>query len=416
MLYPHQVEGINFLRTAKYGLLGDEQGLGKTLQALKAVEDCQKILIVCPAFLRGTWRREAEKWINRDSSTSIPSVEEDTYIYIVSYAGLGKCSHLSPNAVIFDESHYLKNVKAKRTLHAHSFIGGKKPEFCVLLSGTPVKNSIVEFFSPLRLLSHAPSGSNGLKLECRSQYDFSYRYSNPVTKRLRIGGRMRDVTEFKGSRNLPELKGILKGKYLRRTSKEVLDLPPIIDREISIDAPKRLSEELRKAFESVESEGVDRDKHFSTVKKEFALKKVPATTALATDLLDQGEQVVIFTDHVDPVAEIADTLHPTLTGCITGNTPTEDRDRLVEEFQKGEIRVLIATIGSASTGFTLTAARNMIFNDIPWGYVDLIQARKRIHRVGQDRSCVVSFIVAGDVDRMILKKIKEKGINLKEAL
>ncbi len=422
MIYDHQKVGIDFLKKAKYGLLADEQGLGKTMQAIKAVESVKGIrLIVCPAFLRGTWQREIEKFTGDEALivSKTKMILPDTGWVIMSYDFIHKY-RIIPQAVVFDECHYLKNMDAKRTQRAHNLVMNTFPEFCILLSGTPIKNSLTEFYSPLRMLSYCPFGTNGDKIKEVSQYGFSTRFSNPRIKTVyRPGGREIEVREYHGSRNVPQLKKYLKGKYLRRLSKNVLSLPEIIDREIYLDnIPKGLAAGLEKCYLAHEAGKKSKDENFATFKKEFSLRKVKATVTLADDLITEGEQIVIFSDHVLPCSVIASQLETKgwKTRVITGDVSHEDRDKIVSLFQTGDLDCIVATIGSASTGFTLTAASNIIFNDIPWSFVDLSQARKRIHRVGQDKRCVINYILGGEIDKRILKRVKDKGKNLKEVL
>lgn len=419
--YEHQKEGIDFLETSKYAILGDEQGLGKTMQAIMAVKDIEGLkVVVCPAFLRGTWAAEIEKFLGKKSKVILKGTDEVPRggWCIISYDFIRKLE-LNPIVVIFDECHYLKNMEAKRTVHAHNLVLTKKPSFCFLLSGTPIKNDVTEFYSLLKLMSYCPTDTNGERIRENSQYAFSIKFSVPSTRTIYTPqGREVQITEFKGTRNVVQLRNYLKGKYLRRLAKDVLNLPEIVDREIFLDKiPKGLARDFEKCFMAHEK-GFNKDEHFSTVKKDFALKKVKASITLADDLIHEGEQVIIFSDHVQPAQEIALGLMNKgwTASIITGDVDHIERDEIVEKFQAGKIDVIVATIGAASTGFTLTAARNMIFNDVPWSYVDLVQARKRIHRVGQNRHCVVSYILAGEVDQRILKKIRLKAKNLKEVL
>jgi SWI/SNF-related matrix-associated actin-dependent regulator 1 of chromatin subfamily A len=405
-------------------MLGDEQGLGKTVQAIKAFEECEGItLIVCPAFLKGTWEKEINQWstgrVVYQVKPAKKLIEDERGIYIISYDTLHRFE-LLPRCVVFDECHYLKNMDAKRTKRAHELIWRVRPELCFLLSGTPIKNCVVEYFSPLKILSYCPTPTNGEKLPEKSQYAFSIRYSNASVRTIYTpGGRSVDVTEFSGVRNLPRLRQILNGKYLRRTAKQVLDLPEIIDREIYLDdIPKSLQTKLRESFSAFAGGKVDKETHFATVKKDFALRKCKATINLAVNILDQGEKVVIFSDHREPVKEIASNLSAAgyRVRTIMGGMDIELRYKAVQLFQAGGLDAIVCTIGAASTGLTLTAAKNMIFNDICWGYTDLIQARARIHRIGQEEKCVVSYILGGDVDKMIKRRVMIKEKNLKEAL
>ena len=59
-LYPYQIDGAAFLANRKAALLADDPGLGKTLQAIRALDLARvlKVLVVCPAGVVENWRRE----------------------------------------------------------------------------------------------------------------------------------------------------------------------------------------------------------------------------------------------------------------------------------------------------------------------------------------------------------------------
>jgi superfamily II DNA or RNA helicase len=99
-------------------------------------------------------------------------------------------------------------------------------------------------------------------------------------------------------------------------------------------------------------------------------------------------------------------------GLIWGETPMNKRQTMIDNFQRGDLRVLVCTIGAAKTGITLTAANQMIFNDLPWVPADYLQAEKRIHRIGQDQGCVIHIATAPGVDSMIAKTVLSKARDL----
>jgi len=422
-LYEHQKSGIKFLKTAKYALLGDECGLGKSLQAILAVKDLPGTkVIVCPAMLRNTWQDELEKFCP-EISVEIVKGKNPNYskirvniFTIMSYESISNHPRdLKIAAIIFDESHYLKNLAAKRTQNAHQLIRHHLPQMCVLLSGTPIKNNATEFYSPLRMLSYCPYGTNGEKVTEKSQYAFSIRFSNPHTRTIYTpnGGTV-EVTEFKGIRNKERLKGYLKGKYLRRKASKVLDLPEIVDKEIILGNTK-WDKLLTSAYE--EAEAGNKSDHIMKVKIDSALSKVGATINYVTDLVSSDEQVVLFTAHRDPAKELFDGLKGKLrVEVLTGETDTDLRNLSVKKFQAGELDVLVLTIGACSTGITLTKARHLVYNDISWSYTDMIQSRGRIHRISQNSTCFIHYILNSTIDKWLKRKVMEKAKNLKEIL
>lgn len=409
-LYQHQEVAKRFIHEKKWVLIGDEMGLGKSLEAIAALVNVKgpKVIVV-PAMLRHTWKSEILKWFPTET-VEVVSTGKHVYKtadwYITSY-GLVKHCEVIPKAVIIDECHYIKNVKAKRTLSVAEFVLSNKPEYLVALSGTPIKNNATEFYSILKLLSQCPSNTNGSKVTEKSQYAFNMRFSRPVTQTIHGPNGPIDITKFEGIRNLERLKGYLKGKYLRRLTKSVIDLPPLIDKDILLEKRTK-AKELKKAYEA--SEEGDKSEHIMTVKAENALSKAKDTAEYVSDLVEQGEAVVVFTDHIKPCEEITDHLagKKIKVGMIDGGTPSKKRSDLVEQFQGEVLDVLVCTIGAASTGFTLTRARNLVFNDYSWGAVDMAQAKKRIHRIGQDEKCVIHYMLSSDVDKWIKQKVLDK--------
>jgi SNF2 family DNA or RNA helicase len=133
-------------------------------------------------------------------------------------------------------------------------------------------------------------------------------------------------------------------------------------------------------------------------------------------LIDAGEgPLLVFSDHVDPVEMVASGLKVNCA-TVTGSTPMGKRDQIARDFQAGLIDVLVATTGTLSVGVTLTASRNVIYNDIPWTPGDLVQSTARIYRISQKRKCCVHYVSWGPIDTMIINTINEKTRVLAEVL
>lgn len=411
-LYPYQQEGLAFALKHHYCIIGDSMGLGKTIQAIEVMKSIPQVkaLVVCPAFLKESWAREIKNF-----STMTPYIskkgglppEDENIVVIIGYSQLKDADLLFQWAdiVTADECHYLKNIDAKRTLYFHDYLQRHRPYRFIGLSGTAVKNRVPEWFSLLALCSYSPVKSNGLNIlrPYPDYWSFCRKFTN--VQKFKISGRW--VTKFEGHKNTDELRTYLKDKYLRRKASEVLDLPPIIRKDITLD-PESVDEELLQAWN-------ERTNAFATYKKNSAKIKVNHTIHYAKSLNDAGEgPLLIYSDHVEPAKDIAEGLQNSRV--ITGSTPMEERDRIVQDFQAGKISVLSATIGALSVGVTLTASRNVIFNDLPWVPADLLQAEKRIHRIGQTGTCVVHRIFYGKIDATIGKTLTKKLKTLVEVL
>jgi SWI/SNF-related matrix-associated actin-dependent regulator 1 of chromatin subfamily A len=403
-LYPFQREGVEYALSHHYSINACEMGLGKTVQALALDQAIgRQSLIVCPAYLKQNWADEFHKWGSTNYAPIIISYEEFTN-------RKSSWNAISFGVVVFDEAHYLKNMNAKRTKAAHKFVQQAKPEYLLLLTGTPIKNRVCEFYSLLKLCSYNPKKTSGLPL-IKGYYHFADKLSYREEFKLPNGIK---VVKHSGLKNKPLLLKYLEGKYFRRAAKDELDLPRITRTHISCNINQGLESELAAEFEQ-------NNPHISTAKKETALAKAEHTIDFANELFDQELQpLLIFTDHIGS----ADAIHRGLRGgrgsrrgsCITGATSPEDRAALVEEFQAGKTEYLVCTIGSMSTGFTLTATNRIIFNDLSWCPADNAQAEARIHRIGQTRPCFVTYMVSEGIDEQITRTLQKKIHVLNESL
>jgi len=422
-LYNHQKLGKDFILKRKYVLIGDQPGLGKTLQALAALVETDKVaLIVCPAFLRENWKNEVDKFTNLSSRivTSKEKYETVPDVLIVSYEGAKNVPREIPfGFIILDESHYIKNYQAKRTKSVVELVGASSPEYLVALSGTPILNSVIEFYTILKLLSYCPSGTNGIPIAERSQYAFSAKFSNKQTREINVPSRRGSstvkLTEYRGVRNVDTLKSYLRGKYLRRLASKVLDLPRVTDIPLKVTGNnKTLDAKLMAEFQDwLDSGGGKLTEHITHLKIASAMNKVPSTAKLVIDLVEQGEQVVVFSDHRDPVQTILNSLPQNVThDKLVGGMSSQSRQEIVQRFQAKKLQVVVCTIGAASTGITLTSACKMVFNDLPWRPADLEQARRRIDRISQKRPVTIYNMIGGDFDSKLQDKLQEKMKNI----
>lgn len=427
--YKYQVEGVEYATSHHYCVIGDEMGLGKTLQALLLWQKTGlNTVVVCPGYLRDNWEREAQEsfafppltYVVHDKHdaeyiTKLLSGSEkiDLNLIIISYDLLDKCSTVFRWARMYiaDECHYLKNIATKRTKSFHAYVQAFAPERFLGLSGTPIKNNAAEWFSLLTLCSYNPKITSGRDLRHvhRSYYSFAESFANK--RERRFGGRK--VITYSGVKNVEGLKELLKGKYIRRMAEGILELPEIIEREVLCTSDNQDSL-LAKAWEGEISKDA-----ISKAKKDCAIAKSSFTLSTVLEILEQGEgPVIVFSDHLDPVDFISKGLEKAgyRVAVIQGSVPSQDRAEFVAEFQAGRLDALVATIGSASTGFTLTRSRHMVFNDVPWVPSDLWQARARFYRIGQTRKCVVHYVSGSPLDSMITRTIKSKTKTLEKAL
>lgn len=430
-LLPHQELAVDYFSNHKYVLCSDDMGLGKSLEslafAIKERSEHGKILICAPAFLKYNWDSEFTKFTEGlivkvvNGLKDIPSALFSDVI-IINYARLEMCAQLFAlsETVISDESHYLKNEEANRTALFHEFIRMYRPKNLILLSGTPIKNRVYELFSLLKLLSYCPDDTNGMKVtskfknwmefakyfsfESKIQFkQYSPRFNRQVTVKKSV---------FKGLKNKEHLDILLRHKHIGRKTEEVIVLPemkevPVYVQYKSKDTKLKQYWDMFCASEtSLEELKEDTKEVLASLKRKSALAKAPFTADIAKNChLETGEQVVIFTDHIESAEIMAKKLKVPF---IVGSTPIKKRHSIVQRFTNGDIPYFVATIGAASTGLNLVNAPYMYFNDPSYVPADNAQAKKRVHRYGQTKDVLIRHVVGSVIDEKITKSLQEK--------
>jgi SWI/SNF-related matrix-associated actin-dependent regulator 1 of chromatin subfamily A len=414
---PYQVEGAIFALSSYYSLNKDEMGLGKTLQAILSacmlIEENPKakVIVICPTYLKRNWKNEVEEWshlrigwFNHEEG----DVFFDQDIVLVSYYQLRvfweRISENRFDFVVVDEAHNFKNPKAKQTLALLNLVREQKSNHLLLLTGTPIKNRVPDLFIPLFLFSMSKKTDNPITKKYRSYFLFCYNFC--IVRKTNFG------TQFTGMKNVDELKTYLRGRMIGRKKKDVIGLPPVIEKQVVVDYKE--SPELLREYETFNGMVESAE---SSAKAESARLKAKFTSEYVRDLLEQeAGPVVVFTDHRSPIPIIQEGLVGYRVAVVHGGVTNEAREQIKEGFQSGAYDVLIATFGSFSTGVTLTRASNLVINDLTWIPSVLAQAIDRIHRIGQTRDCIIHFIMGAVVDKKILRSLKDKLRTIKKIL
>jgi SWI/SNF-related matrix-associated actin-dependent regulator of chromatin subfamily A-like protein 1 len=409
-LMPFQTAGVVYALRQKRTFIADEQGLGKTVQALTAIESAEAYpaIVVCPASLKLNWLRECARWLpgRRAEPLSgrrgpLPLAEIIVINYDVLDARADALAELEPEAIVFDESHYVKNPKANRTKAAID-LSARLPQDALrlALTGTPLVNRPRELVPQLRALGRLGDFGSGASFERR----------------------------FEGQEARERLHWHLRGTcYVRRRKDEVLtQLPP--KRRITVPVPlsnehdyRHLEEDLvdwlRHAVNDPRqlAEKIDSALRAEALVKLNALRHVAARGKLHAAIewiktfLESGERLVVFAHHRDIQAELVQ-MFPRAAR-ILGSDSVEERQRNVELFQRkrGGAALCICSLEAASHGFTLTAAASVAFLELGWTPAKHDQAEDRVHRIGQDRHVTAWYLLAADtIDERIAALIDYK--------
>ena len=426
-LYPHQIDGVAFLKRHGRAILADDMGLGKTRQAIVALrETCSEgtLLVICPASLKLNWAREI-RLIEPDAPIEVIGVKGHGVAdgtpprwVIVNYDQLAKnaggLSGVPWAGVIVDEAHFIKNA-SRRTSQVLKIIGATgdasardAPAQVYLLTGTPMPNRPRDLFNLLRATGH-PSA--------RSFLSFARRYCDAY--RNDYGW----VTT--GASNLAELNLLLKEVMLRRKKDEVLELPPKIRTWVPVTPTGESAVKAQASFAhwflgSDASRPNDHAFLAHLTKLRLALHKAKhaACAERIKDVLATGQKVVVFTCYTEGVTRHKKALGEAAV-TITGADSAEQRMAAVDAFQNNPaIRVALCNLIAGGVGITLTAGTHVIFQDLDWVPANHLQAEDRCYRLGQTEPVTVEYLIAdGTLDGFIatLLEAKLKLIQVVEA-
>jgi SWI/SNF-related matrix-associated actin-dependent regulator 1 of chromatin subfamily A len=436
-LFPHQVEGVAFLLGRTRAILADDMGLGKTRQAIVALRHIAPegpYLVVSPASVKRNWAREIAI-ADPPATTHViergaPDVVDRGWSppgrpdwVIVNYDILPKhidVLETTPwGGIVVDEAHYLKNHTSMRSRLARRLAdraksqGGRGPAV-YLLTGTPLTNRPRDLFVLLQLVGH-PLG--------RSFLSFAKRYC--AAERNEYGWQTR------GASNIDELTVQLHGVMLRRSKDDVLALPPKLRTWLTVEVPKGTGvRDMRRAVElMISHERVAPGSNVSELRlrgrllqavtkarQALAAAKVPSTIDFVTGANEQGEKVIVFSCFEEPMQKLS--RHFGDAGVLlTGKTPADRRQPLVDRFQQDpQIRVFLANIVAGGVGTNLTAATQVVFNDLDWVPANHWQAEDRAYRIGQTRSVNVTYMVARDTIDDFVQMVLEKKAALVNAI
>jgi SNF2 family DNA or RNA helicase len=410
-LRPHQVRALEYCLKNQYVIVGLDPRLGKSRVAIETREKFGlNCLVICPGYLVDNWKIEIKKWVDRPIITTFHRGKDlfdvvDSDYVVISYSLAQKAPWLFEWAdmVVLDEAPAIKSMKAKRSQFIHKEIFENGTARVLMLTGTPIKNRVQEFYSLLALTFYNPNTPQGRFLEqYPDEISFADQFSHRQQYVMKVGGRFVTVVQWNGLQNRDELRKWLKGRYIRIRDTDVLDMPPVSTKPVLIRDEE--DPELLNAFDSYFSDG----EHGSVkpqYKAEAALRKVPFTVNYVKDLLEQKECCLVYSDHVASAEAIAEKFG---VEAITGKMPARKRGSLADEFQAGQGKVLVATIGSLKEGKDLFRAHDVVFNDICWVPGDLKQVVNRIRVVGKKTPCTAHRIFGSPQDEYIASVLDEK--------
>jgi SNF2 family DNA or RNA helicase len=125
--------------------------------------------------------------------------------------------------------------------------------------------------------------------------------------------------------------------------------------------------------------------------------KLPTLHELVEEVIDRDEKVIVWTAFTENVDWLSRELHSFNTVKVHGKLSYDDRNRSIKLFKANrECKILVATPAAAKEGLTLTVANNAVFFDRSFSLDDYLQAQDRIHRISQEKPCIITNLIATD--------------------
>lgn len=424
-LFEYQKQGIDFLVNNRGGMLLDEQGLGKTIQALEAVKNTKAkvLVIVCPAIMQGTWLHHVTNLVPKEITTYIHSYE--WYVKLTNLKPLLKEIKDKEIGVIVDEAHYIKTPTSKRTKTVQYLLSLENIVFKVLLTGTPITRDVDDLFTQLKVFY--PNF-------CRTIFEYRRRYMNCIHSYF--------GDTFKGFKNdsaKAEIINYLKHCSLRRTKRSTgLELPSITRTPVFVDINKKIAKESLSIldyatkvingsddYNMYKTDLAEEASHIASVRKALGVAKVPQTLQYIDHLLQSGTQkLIVFGVHIDVVNLIYEALKANAsykdikTHRIIGATTNTQREKIINEFQNEDTpQIIVANMIACGVGVTLTKAHTVVFAELDFTPSNIMQAEARVHRITQEHIVNSIFMIANEsLDAKILGIIREKIGVIKEVI
>jgi SWI/SNF-related matrix-associated actin-dependent regulator 1 of chromatin subfamily A len=426
-LHPYQKAGIKYAMGCKRCFIGDEPGLGKTMEAIGVMQAAQAFpaLVVCPATVKIKWQREVTKWLPGKSAVIAESSELpvgdvviinwDIISRHVEVTGEGKKARTVPTeefksrgfkTVVLDESHYAKNYRAARTKAAKAL--ASVAEYRLALTGTPLLNRPIEFLSQLMILDRLD--------DVGGFWGFVKRYCDAKQKTIHVGRGVQFVWDFTGNSNTEELNARMRAScYIRREKSAVKkDLPPKTRSIIPVllSNAKEYNEKLAEMLDKLGSASKAQQLAEIEYQKQLTAKgKLEAVYEWVDSFLESGEKLVIFAHHREIVEAIAQHYSAPM---VIGGENKNKKQAAQDSFQNDPNVKVIVCSKAGSEGIDLFAASNVAFVELWWTPSEHTQAEDRLHREGQHSPVTAWYFLAeGTIDEDIfeLQETKRKVVD-----
>lgn len=414
-----------------------DMGTGKTITTIAVAgamyqeEKIKKLLVVCPKSIVDVWEQEFEKFAGFPYSvvvldgTGLKKIDAIRHmngiglqVIVVNYESCwrleAELTKWKPDIIVCDESSKIKNPQAKCSKALHRL--GKISSYNLILTGTPITNSPLDFFSQYKFLDERIFG--GSFYGFRSYYAILGGYQNH---------------QIVGYKHLAELVEKAHAIAYRIKIDEAVELPEFVD-EIR---PVKLEKKAQQIYD-----GISKDSYAELMSGEVTTRnvltqllrlsqctggfirnddgddaqqvstaKLEALEDIIDECMEQKKKVVVFARFVPEIDAISKMLTKKKIAHTIIKGDVKDRAEQVEAFQNNpDVRVFIGQLQTTGMGLTLTAGTVAVYYSLDFSYTNYEQSRARIRRIGQTKRGVYIHLVAKDtVDEHIMSALKQKA-------
>ena len=444
-LFKHQEDAVQKGRQGNLALYHD-CGCGKTCSAINIIKSWRRCcdgpaLVVCPlSIVEAAWVEDCRKFAPELSVVNLwdskpanrkKKLAQDHDIYVANYETF-KClfddiQHKCFDTLIVDESSKMKSPTSQitRALLALAGVktrgkgGVKYPVRRIIphryvLSGTPAPNSMDEYWAQAKFIT----GPGNIVFN-DNFYAFRSRYFYPIP----LGRTGRQIWQFRKETQ-------------QEFQNRLAEVAHVVRKEDAVDLPEQVHEIRDVMLSKPEQQAYDQLKNDLVLS--FGGEDVLATSALVEvmklrqltsgfcygetgvhqtgksklnelqELLDEigDKQVIIWANFRHEIREILNRLPN--SGAIWSGT--DDREKVILDFQRGRTKYLIANPQSAAHGLTFVNCSYAIYFSPTYSYELQKQSQDRIHRIGQDTKCTYYYLIAkGTVDEVVYKAVNNKA-------
>lgn len=402
-LYDFQKGKVTTKNTALYW----GPGLGKTYSSLDRAAQYgdPRVLVVCQ-------KSKVDDWI-RDIKRFFPDAEEpcnlrksgwencvnDNQFSVINYDLLWRrreaLSKLTDYTLICDESSLIKNPSAQRTKAVQRL----HPNHIILLSGTPCSGKYEELVTQANLL--------GWKVNKDSFWRSYVRWID-----IDIPGKWYPIRKVTGYKNVENLK-----ENLRRVGadfklpEECLDLPDQVFTEIQVEKSSDYNKFARTlVLEKSNGEVITGD---TPLVKLLRLRQLCSSKNKVDALKDFIETIddrlIVFYNFNEELQSLVETTDGRPVSFINGNRVD------LEAYENCEDSVTFIQYQAGAYGHNLQKANKILFYSPTLSSEQYEQAKKRIHRIGQNKKCFYwNFVTTGSVEEKIYETLAQReDYNLK---